>query len=100
MTFIMVTSRYPLYKAEEIGKIFVENKLPKTADFVKRINIWVVSDFETKIYALYEVPNEKLHDGLISISTRYAGYRAIDGFGFKTETLLTVQEALPMLGLG
>ena len=100
MAFIMVTSRYPLHKASEIGQAFVEKTVPEVADFVKRINIWVVSDFDIKIYALYEAPNEKFFDALVSVSTRYAGYRSIEGFEFKVEPLLTVQESLPMIGLG
>lgn len=100
MAFIMVTSRYPFHKAEEMGQAFIGKKVPEVADFVKRINIWVVSDFDVKIYALYECPNEKMYDALKSISTRYAGYRIIEGFKFKLEPLLTVQEALPMIGLG
>ncbi len=52
------------------------------------------------MYALYEVPNEKMWEGYISIATRYAGYRIVEGFTYKIEALATVQEALPMIGLG
>ena len=100
MVFIMVTLKYPLHKADEVGQAFIGKKVPEVADFVKRINIWVVSEFDNKIYALYEVPNEKMFDGYLSISTRYAGYRTVEGFKFKIEVLATVQEALPMIGLG
>ncbi len=100
MVFIMVTSTYPLHKADEVGQAFVWKKVPEVADFVKRINIWVVSEFDTKIYALYEVPNDKMYDGIKSLGTRYAGYRIVEGFKFKIETLLTIQESLPMIGLG
>ncbi|MFW9943100.1 MAG: hypothetical protein ACFFFT_18830 [Candidatus Thorarchaeota archaeon] len=100
MTFVMVTALYPLHQAEKIGKAFVEGKAPETADFVKRINIFVVADFDIKIYTLYEMPDDKLLDGLKSIGNRYAGYRDIEGFQYKMEHLLTVQEALPMIGLG
>ena len=100
MAFIMVTSRVPLHNAEGVGQAFVGKKVPEVADFVKRVNIWIVSDYDTKMYALYEVPNEKVHDAMISISTRYAGYRTIEGFKLKIELLLTAQEALPMIGLG
>jgi len=61
---------------------------------------WVVSDYETKTYALYEFPNEKMVDAMISISTRYAGYRIVEGFKFIIEPLIEIQDALPMLGLG
>ena len=100
MTFVMVTAIYPLHQAEKLGKAFVGGKVPETADFVNRINIFVVADFDVKIYTLYEMPDDKLHEGLKSIGARYAGYRDIEGFKYKIETLMTVQEALPMIGLG
>ena len=46
------------------------------------------------------MPDDKLLEGLKSIGTRYAGYRDIEGFKYKMEHLMTVQEALPMIGLG
>jgi hypothetical protein len=100
MAFIMVTSTFPPHKSEDVGKLFTSNKLPETADFVKRINIFVLADEKTKVYALYEVPNDKFFDGMVSVATRYAGYRAVEHFEYKIESLLTVREALPMIGLG
>jgi hypothetical protein len=100
MVFIMVTSIYPPHQAEHVGKAFVGKSVPDVADFVKRVNIWVAADYDTKVYALYEVPDEKMFDGLKSISTRYAGYRIIEGFKYNIEPLLTVKDALPMIGLG
>ena len=41
-----------------------------------------------------------MYDGIKSLGTRYAGYRIVEGFKFKIETLLTIQESLPMIGLG
>ena len=100
MAFIMVTSKVPPHNTDGVGKAFLEKKVPDVADFVKRVNIWIVADYETKMYALYEVPNDKMWEGYLSIATRYAGYRIIEGFKYKIEALATVQEALPMIGLG
>ena len=100
MAFIMVTSRVPPSNTEDVGQAFLAKKVPEVADFVKRVNLWVAADFDTKVYAVYEIPNDKMYDGLKSISTRYAGYRMIEGYTFKTEPLLTIQDALPMIGLG
>ena len=100
MTFIMVTCRVPPHNIDGLGQAFLAKKVPEVADFVKRVNIWVVADYETKTYALYEVPKEKMWEGYISIATRYAGYRIVEGFTYKIEALATIQEALPMIGLG
>ena len=96
----MVTSSFPPHRSEDVGKIFTSNALPKMADFVKRINIFVVADKKIKTYALYEFPNDKSFDAMVSIATRYAGFRAVEDFEYKIENLLTIREALPMIGLG
>ena len=104
MVTIIVTSSYPPHQADKVGKMFVGNKVPEVADFIKRLNVWVsshgTSDRETKNYALYEAPNDKMYEAIISISTRYAGYREIEGFRYQIEPLIPVQEALPLIGLG
>ena len=99
MTFVMVTGRFPLNKAVEIGKLFTARKLPEVADFVKRINIFIIADEEVKTYTLYEMPNDKLHDCIVWIGQRYAGFREIENFKYKIETLMTMKDALPMIGL-
>jgi len=80
MGFILVTSRVPLHNAESLGQAFIGKKVPEVADYIK--------------------PNEKMVDAMISISTRYAGYRIVEGFKFIIEPLIEIQDALPMLGLG
>ena len=100
MTFVMVTGRFPLNKAVEIGKTFTSGKLTGVPDFVKRINIFIVADEEVKTYTLYEMPNDKLYDGIVALGTRYAGFREIENFKYKIEPLMTMKEALPMIGLG
>lgn len=95
MTFIMVTSKYPLHKADEVIKVFLEKKLPEVPDYMKRISIWGVADFGPKNYSVYEVPNDKLHDAILALATRYNGFRKIKGFKYKIEPLATVEESLP-----
>ena len=100
MAFIMVTSRVPPHNIDGLGQAFLAKKVPEVADFVKRVNIWVTTDYKTKTYALYEVPDDKMWEGYLSIGNRYAGYKTIEGFEYKIEALATIQEALPMIGLG
>ena len=54
---------------------------------------------EVKNYVLYEVKDEKSHEGLIAIANRFTGYFYIEGTRFKIEHLLTTREALPLIGL-
>jgi hypothetical protein len=88
----MVTSKYPNHKVDEVTKLFTEKKVPELADFVKLINIFFPADFNTKAYALFEAPNDKLYDALMSISARYGGYRNIEGFKFKIEPVASIED--------
>ena len=92
MVFIMVISKYPGHKVDEVSQLFSEKKIPEVADFVKRINIFFTSDFNAKAYALYEAPKDKMFDAIMSISNRYNGYRNIEGFKFKIEPLASIED--------
>ncbi len=100
MAFFMVTFTYPPDKAKEVGEAFVSGKAPELPDYVKRTQIFIVLDVELKTYAIYQVPDEKAHEGLVAITKRFTGYFDIEGSRFKIEPLLTVAEALPLIGLG
>ena len=95
----MVTFTYPPEKAKEVGEAFLSGKAPKLPDFVTQEKVFVVLDEEVKNYVIYEVENEKAHEGLIAITNRFTGYFSIKGSKFKIEHLLTTREALPLIGL-
>ncbi len=44
---------------------------------IKRIYQWVVSDYNFKTYNIYEIPEEKLFQGLKAIGKRYSTYVAV-----------------------
>jgi hypothetical protein len=100
MAYFMVTFTYPPSKAQEVGQAFVSGKAPDLPDFVNRIQIFVVMDAELKTYSIYEVEDAKSHEGLVAITKRFTGYFDIEGSRFKIEPLLTINEALPLIGLG
>lgn len=100
MAFFMVTFTYPPSKAEEVGQAFVSKTAPELPDFVNRIQIFVVLDKELKAYSIYEVEDAKSHEGFVAITKRFTGYFNVEGSRFKIEPLLTVDEALPLIGLG
>ena len=97
MVFFMVTTTFPPDKAVEVGKTLTSVKLAKLPEFVKRVNIFLVSEGDIKAYALYECENEKAHEGYKALVERYTGYFEIAGFKYKVEHLLSIDEALPLL---
>ncbi|MHA2429729.1 MAG: hypothetical protein ACXACC_01730 [Promethearchaeota archaeon] len=100
MAHFMATLIYPTESAQDIGKKFTSGALPKLPDFVKQLYIFVATAGDIKTYSLYEVPDDKKHEGFKAINNRYAGYFGIKGFKYTLEPLLTSREALPMIGLG
>ena len=100
MAFFLVTFIYPPDKSRSVGEAFLSGKSPKLPEFVKTEKVFVVLDKEVKNYVIYEVEDEKSHEGLIAIVNRFTGYFNIQGSKFKIEHLLTTREALPLIGLG
>jgi hypothetical protein len=101
MVYFLSITTFPGEKSEEVGKCLP--KLPKLPEFVKPPQIFVSlssENGEIKAYALYEVEDDKSHEGFIAISKRLTGYFGVEGVKYKLEKLMTVREALALLGLG
>ena len=96
----MVNFWYPLDKAEETGKIFISGKLPDYAEGVELVHMFFSAQGEIEGYSIYKIENDKLFEGLKSITTRLATYRSVEGYRYKLIPLLEAQDCLPMIGLG
>lgn len=100
LALFMSVGSYPAHKATELGKILP--KLSKLPDFIKQKDLYITAsndNGEIKAYGLYECPDDKAHEAFIGITKRLTGYFVVEGFKFKIEPLLTVKEALPLIGL-
>ncbi|MFX1358458.1 MAG: hypothetical protein ACFFA8_14395 [Promethearchaeota archaeon] len=101
MVYFLTVIYFPGEKAEQIGKVLP--KLPKLPDFVKPPQIFatVSSDNgQIKAYGIYEVDDNKSHEGYVAIAKRLTGYFEIEGVQYKIEPLMTLREALAIIGLG
>jgi len=97
----MVTSWYPPDKATEAAKKFLEvmEKFPQES-FEKSWLAGVKSDeVGIKTVWLTEIERGKLEEALNLASRREAEYLGIDGYRFKMETLMTFEDAMPLVGL-
>jgi hypothetical protein len=91
----------PGEKSKEIGKLLP--KLPKLPDFVKPPQIFTTisnDNGEVKAYGLYEVEDNKSHEGYVAIAKRLTGYFEVEGVKYKLEPLMSLKESLTLLGLG
>jgi hypothetical protein len=101
MVLIMVTSWYPPHKATEAAKKFLEvnEKFPQQS-FEKRWLAGVKSDEDgIKTVWLTEIERGKLEEALNLASRREAEYLGIEGYRVKMETLMTFEDAMPLIGL-
>jgi hypothetical protein len=101
MVYFLTVTTFPGEKSEKIGKILP--KLPKLPDFVKPPQIFTTvsnDNGEIKAYGIYEVDDNKSHEGYVAIAKRLTGYFEIEGIHYKIEPLMTLKEALTLLGLG
>jgi len=92
----MVTATYPPHKFDDLLKVYLGKKTDYP-DFVKRIHHWGITDGDYKNYAVYEVPDEKLYDGMMAIAKRYSTYAKVEGYKYKIEPLMDSEKAIALL---
>ena len=97
MVYVMVTVKYPPHKTQEVLDVYLSGKAAKYPDFVKRIHQLIVSDYNFKSYNLYEIPEDKLYQGIKAIGKRYSTYVAVEGYKYKIEPLIEGSEAIQLI---
>ena len=101
MRLIMVTLWYPLNKATEVARKFLEvnEKFPQKP-FEKSWLAGVKADEDgLKTVWLTEIEDGKLEEALDMTNRRLVEYMNIEGYRFKIETLMTFEYAMPLIGL-
>ncbi len=99
MVFYMVTFTYPPNKVKEVGQTFLSKRDVKLPNYIKPSGVYIVMDKDIKSYVIYEVEDNRSHEGFIAIVNRFTEYFDIEGSKFKIEHLLTTNEALGLIGL-
>ncbi len=102
MVLIMVTSWYPPDKAIEVATKYLEvlQKFPQES-FEKPLVAAAASAVKDgiKVISITEVEKGKYEEALSLTAKRNVEYFGIEGYRFEIETLLTIEEALPLVGL-
>ena len=88
--------KYPPHIANEVLNFYLSGKAPKYPDFVKRTRQWVVSDYNFKIYNIYEIPDDKLYEGMKGIAKRLTAFTEFEGYVFKLKPLIEGSEAIEL----
>ena len=102
MVLIMVTAWIPPDKAAEAGKKFVEvmQKIPFES-FEKPLVPMAGRPVKDGIKAISigEVEKGSYEEAVDRVWRRMVEFYSVKGFRFEIETLLTAEEAMPMIGL-
>jgi hypothetical protein len=94
---VMSIVKYPPHIVEDVLKFYISGKAPAYPNFVKRRDQWVVSDFHYKTYNIYEIPEEKLYEGIKGIAKRLSAFARFEGYVWKIEILTKGSEAIDMM---
>ena len=98
--FVMLTMIWPTKSSVEVGKVAVESLAKALPPYMERLGPYVAAGGDgIKAYTLYEIEKGHVQEGLIEVSKRMVPYFSAEGYKFTLETLLTVEEALPLVGL-
>ncbi len=102
MVLIMLTSWYPPDKATEVAKKFIEvmGKYPQES-FEKPLVLAAASSVKDGLrsISITEIEKGKYEEAMDLIARREVEYFGIEGYRFEMETLLTIEEAMPLVGL-
>ena len=103
MVLIMVTSWYPPDKATEVAKKYIEvmQKIPDDPSIGKPlVPVGVSADKDgINVIAITEVRKGKYEEALNRTNRRMVMFFGIEGYRYEIKTLLTLEEAMPLIGL-
>jgi hypothetical protein len=88
--FVVTNSVYPPIKAREVVAIFQKAAATPLPSFMKRVYVLTSpSEAGIKVMGIYEVDE---------LTRYFVQFYGVEGFKFTFETMLTAQEAIPLLG--
>jgi hypothetical protein len=98
----MVTSWYPPNKATEVAKKYVEVmlKIPQESFEKPLVQAACMSDRDGIVsVSINKITQGKYEEAFNLVVRRMVMFYEIEGFRFKLENLLTVEESMPLFGL-
>ena len=100
--FFMITSTYPPTKVSEVVKVFGKSLAEPLPSFLKRLHVLTaggVGEPGIKTYSIFEADKGKEYEARAELTRRMAWFYHIEGWRYQIETLLTAEEAIPLLGI-
>ncbi len=99
-TTVMIRNYFPNDKCVEVGKIFLKIMAKKLPPFMKRVEVYTEArEKGMSGYAIYEIDDDKVGDGLRELTNRQIAYHEIAGYRWRVATVMKAAESLALLGL-
>ncbi len=100
--FFMITSTYPPAKASEVVQVFGKSLAEPLPSFLKRLHVLTcggVGEAGIRTYSIFEADKGKEYDAFAELTKRMGWFFHVEGWRYQIETLLTAEEAIPLLGI-
>jgi tagatose-1,6-bisphosphate aldolase len=96
--FLVTTSSYPLTQANKVTSKFQKAATASLPSFLERLHTFTTAGGEgIKVLGIYKVDDDKVADGIKELTRYFVEYYDVEGFKYIVETMLTAQEAIPLL---
>jgi hypothetical protein len=98
--FLVTTVLYPPDKSIVAAEKFIEVTAKELPPFLKRLQILGDSrmDKGMKVLSIYEADDARIKESIIELTKMYVQFNGIEGFRYEIEPMLTVKEALALMG--
>ena len=99
--FLVTTVVYPPDKSIIAAEKFIEVTAKELPPFLKRLQVLGDSrmDKGMKVLSIYETEDARIKESIIELTKMFAQFNGIEGFRYEIEPMLTVKEALCVLGM-
>jgi hypothetical protein len=99
--FLVTTVIYPPDKSIVAAEKFIEVTARELPPFLKRFQVLGDSrmDKGMKVLSIYEADDSRIKESIIELTKIYVQFNNIEGFRYEIEPMLTVKEALAVLGM-
>jgi hypothetical protein len=98
MAKIMVTGYYDPSSYDTFLPTSISPDKPKYPNYIKKVMNLMTGTGDFKIYALYEVPDDKIYEALKYLNKHYFFYAAnMPGYEFNIELVGPIEDAMEML---
>jgi hypothetical protein len=96
--FLVTTSTYPLTKANAVAAKFQKAASAPLPAFLKRLYVLNTAGGDgIKVLGIYQVEDDKVTEGIKELTKYFVEFHDVEGFKYILETMLTDQEAIPLL---